>query len=277
MKKLIVAFLILYIAGNVSAQDSPDEQYIIIPSGEIFMESPALSDVIEAVGSLIYSTTVYTEPSKTSKSVRTAIAGEKIIVTATGDEWCSIRMYNGKTGYVDKRAVKTVKVFYDEIVTRNYMDKRINVELEDLIERFNRVLKFSYYAEKYKLIPQLTLISSSKQKNIITLTLEYSAIDEFGSTVPSRQDNTLQQQMIDFLEVLFLKMLPANADSYIINITKPTFSDSGQVLNTQGVYASIELPHENIDISGIKDKKIKLISYARPSVELDELFKTFPN
>jgi hypothetical protein len=156
------------------------------------------------------------------------------------------------------------------------MDKRISVEITELVQQFNNALRDSIYAEKYQIIPRLAIINSAKQQNIITITLEYSAIDRFGSIIPSRQENRLAPTMREFIGLLYLKMLPAEAEAYRFVITCPVFNDNGQVLNMQGKYAEVTLEHGNVDIERII-RGVDIYTLTTDSLEDRELFQDFPN
>jgi hypothetical protein len=234
--------------------------------------------VIEGVGTVAYSSAViYASADKNSKVLRYAIPGEKVIITASNAQWYCVRMYNGREGFIERRNLKTVKVFYDESVSANYMDKRISIELRDLVAKFNKVLSDSIYADKFQIIPRLTIISSAKNQNKITLTLEYCAVDRYGSVIPSRQENILQKELQNFVELLFMKMLSANASEYSIILRKPVFNNKGDVQNIQGAYAEISLAHNRIDIEKIRENKATVLSIARSSIPKDKLFSDFPN
>ncbi len=294
MFKLIVCCLlaVLMFAGAANAQNTgengdmefdestfdPDDQPVILPKGEMFEEGPAIADVIEGVGTIVYATVpVYTTPDKKSKIMRYAIPGEKVTITANNEEWFCVRMYNGKEGFVEKRNVKTMKVFYDESVTSNYMDKRLNVELHDLIDKFNATLNDSVYVRKFQIIPRLAMVTSAKRNNIITVTLEYSAVDINGTVIPSMQTNALSAKMRDFIELFFMKMLPSKATEYQIIIRKPVFSSTGQVLNTQGEYADIKVVHNDVPVNELKRQHGKVLGVAKCSMPMEQLFLKFPN
>ena len=259
-------------------QYDPDEQPLILPKGEMFQEGPTIENVIEGVGTVVStSAPIYSAPDRKSKVLRYAIRGEKVTVIENSEEWYHVRMYNGKDGYAEKRNIKTVKVFYDESVTANQMDKRLNIELLALIDKFNGVLRESVYAGKFQIIPRLTMIQSSKRDNIISVTLEYSAVDSKGTVIPSMQTNFLSAEMRYFLELLFMKMLTANATEYCIMIRKPVFSPTGQVLHIQKDYAEVRVKHKDVPFSELKRQRGKILAAAKCSMLIERVFVDFPN
>mgnify|MGYP003623246202 FL=1 len=162
------------------------------------------------------------------------------------------------------------------------MDKRLNVELRELVDHFNETMQKSIYTAKYQVVPRLSLISAVKKGETITLTMEYCAVDSRGSIIPSRQDNMLQEELKCFVELLFMKMLPSLSESYAIVIRKPNFSGNGQVLNTRETYAELLLVHENVGLENIKNRKNpqsenRLLSLVESDIRMDRLFKEFPN
>lgn len=253
----------------------------VLKPGATGDEAPSPEQVVEGVGTVAYATVpIYTEAAKTSKLMRYAIPGEKVTITGYNEAWFSVRLYNGRTGFIERRHLKTVKVFYDESITTNYMDKRLNVELKELSERFNGTIRQSIYLGKYQIAPRLVMIDSAKRNNIITITMEYSAINNAGAIIPSRQSNDLQLQLQDFVELVFKKMLPSMADSYVIIVRKPVFSIRGQVLNTQGIYAQLTLSAKDIDPGQVKsraEQDKRLLTAVESTVDLEDLFKEFPH
>ncbi|MDR2400216.1 MAG: SH3 domain-containing protein [Deferribacteraceae bacterium] len=288
MKSILSLFIFLFIlAGSAWAQvqlnfddnEDPEEQQIPLPWGENFEEGPTIDDVIEGVGTITYSAVpVYEKPEKSGKPIRYAIPGEKVIIIANNSQWFNVRMYNGKNGFMERRYLKTAKLFYNESYTTFHMDKRVNVELQDMVKRFNDTLADSMYSRKFKVIPRINIVSSVKKKEEITLTIEYSAVDNFGMVVPSRQENTLKNEVRNFVELLFMRLLPTGAERYIIVVQKPIFSATGRVINTQGKYAEIALDYKDVDVSKLKGSSFGTIyAMAKSDVAVEKLFEDFPH
>ena len=297
MFKLIACclFAVILFASRTNAQDAEensidteydelivdsynDEQPLVLPQGEMFKEGPSIKDVIEGVGTVISSITpVYVAPDKRSDIMRHAISGEKVTILSNDEEWFCVRMYNGRDGFVETRNIRTVKVFHDESLTASQMDKRLNVELHALIDKFNHTLKESVYARKFKIIPRLAIINSYKKNDVITVTLEYSAVDIGGKVVPSMQPNALSAEMRDFIEIFFMKMLPSRMTGYTIIIRKPTFSATGHTLNIQGDYAEITVTHDDVKVDKLKRQRGRVLEVAKCSMPVEKLFTDFPN
>jgi hypothetical protein len=287
MRKLFTAFFIFFIlAGAVNAQiqldfednDDPEEQRIPLPWGENFEEGPTIDDVIEGVGTVTYSAVpVYEKPERSGKPLRYALPGEKVIIIANNSQWYNIRMYNGKNGFVERRYLKTAKLFYNESYTTFHMDKRVSVELQDMVKRFNDTLADSMYSRKFKVIPRISIISSVKKKEEIILTIEYSAVDNFGMVVPSRQDNALKNEVRSFVELLFMRLLTAGAEKYTVVVQKPVFSATGRVVNMQGKYAEISLNHSDIDVFKLRTGTGAVLAASKSDVAADKLFEDFPH
>ena len=269
-------------AGNAKPAGKMERlQHVELPTGATVDDTPAQDDVIEAVGTVNFSTVpIYTEADKKSKVLRYAIPGEKVTIVASNEQWFAVRLYNAKTGFIEQHNVKTVKVFYDERVGANHMNKRINVELREMVDRFNTTLQGSVYVRKYEIIPQLTLVSTAKKDSATIITMEYCAVDLTGSIVPSRQDNVLHEEVKSFIELIFMKLLPSMSDTYIILIRKPDFSPKGQVLNTKDTYVQLKLEHKDITPENVRDRKHpenRLLAVVESDISMDKLFKDFPN
>ncbi|MDR2885055.1 MAG: SH3 domain-containing protein [Deferribacteraceae bacterium] len=253
----------------------PEGQIINLPVGAVLSDSPPLDHIIEGVGTVVYSTVpIHSAATKTSRIIRFAVPGEKMIVTANNEDWYSIRMYNGREGFIERRNLKTVKVFYDESVTTNYMNKRLNVELHEIVKRFNRLMNESIFLEKFQLIPRILISNSSTRRGTITITLEYSAVDSSGNIIPSRQANVLNNELQKLVELIFMKMLPTKVQNYVIIIKKPLFSDDGHVINVSGEYATLTLKAEDATIAKIKESP--LLTLTESTMPVDELFREYP-
>ncbi|MDR2105106.1 MAG: SH3 domain-containing protein [Deferribacteraceae bacterium] len=286
MKQIVSIFFLFftltvaaYAQLNFTNDEDPEEQQIPLPFGESFEEGPSIDDVIEGVGTVLYSTVpVYEKPEKSGKPIRYAIPTEKVIIIANNSQWYNVRMLNGKNGFIEKRYLKTAKLFYNESYTTFHMDKRVSVELQDMVKRFNDMLADSLYSRKYKVIPRISIVSSVKKKEEITITLEYSAVDNFGMVVPSRQENTLKNEVRNFVELLLMRLLPTGAEKYVIIVQKPVFSATGRVVNIQGKYAEITLDHSDVDVSKLKNDSFGYIfSVAKSDISADKLFEDFPH
>jgi hypothetical protein len=276
---LFAALSFAQTAVDFDEAEDPEEQRIPLPVGENFEEGPSIDDVIEGVGTVIYSAVpVYEKPEKTVKPLRYAVPTEKVIIIANNSQWYNIRMSNGKNGFVERRYIKTAKLFYNESYTTFHMDKRVGVELQDMVKRFNNTLSDSVYSSKFKVIPRVNIVTSEKKKEEITLTIEYCAVDNFGMVVPSRQDNALRNEVQNFVELLFMKLLPTGAEKYTIIVQKPVFSTTGRVINTQGKYAEIILKHADVDVEKLKTGTAGVIlAAAKSDVDADKLFADFPH
>jgi hypothetical protein len=287
MKGVLAAFfffLIMASSANSQVQlnfednDDPEEQQIPLPWGENFEEGPTIDDVVEGVGTVTYSAVpVYEKPEKKDKPMRYALPGEKVIIIANNSQWFNIRMYNGKNGFVERRYLKTAKLFYNESYTSTHMDKRVGVELQDMVKRFNDTLSDSMYSRKFKVIPRINIVSAVKKKEEIILTIEYSAVDNFGMVVPSRQENALKQEVRNFVELLFMRLLPTGAEKYTVVVQKPVFSATGRVVNIQGKYAEITLDHKDVEVHKLKNEAFgSILAAAKSDVAADKLFEDFP-
>jgi hypothetical protein len=239
----------------------------------LFDDTPVTEEIVEGVGSIIYAAApVRSSPNRTSNVVRFALPGEKMIITTDNGEWFGVRMYNGRQGFIERRYLRTVKVFYDESVTINHMNKRLSIELNRILKRFQNTMSESVYLEKYHIVPQLTLSHSSMASGVITITLEYSAVNTNGNIIPSRQVNELGNELQKFIELLFMKMLTVKAKSYVIIIKRPQFSSNGRVLDMNGEYAE----YDDAIIDRIRSQNRNILGLVKSTIPVNDLFRTYP-
>ena len=244
---------------------------------EAFAQSKQANDIAEGSGTVIYSgVSVRAEPNTDSKVLRTASKSEKVLILSENGDWLKVRMGNGKEGYINKKYVRMGRVFRDESSTTNSMDKKASFEIQDILGRFNSILRNSSYAAKYQAVPMIELKDARKSKGVMTLTFVYSCINLEGQMIPSYKKNMLQSQMIGVLELIFAKLLLTDTDIFKIIINIPQFDDKGQVINIDKPYAEITVNNSDVELENIKNNVSNIWSYAKINIGSDELFADFP-
>ena len=261
-------------------EDNGDYEIILrVPMNEVvFDATPFVGDFIEGVARVAYATVpVHTYPNRTSQIVRLALPGEMVMITSNNGEWFGVRMFNGRLGFVERHRLRTVRIFFDESITTNHMNKRLNIELHDIIQRFNRVMSESIYLEKFHIVPRFTMSNSSMFGGTIAITLEYSAVDINGNIIPSRQVNDLRGELQNFIELIFMKMLTVRARSYVINIKQPQFSSNGRVLNMNGEYATLTLVYDDTITDRMRSPNRNILGLVTSTMPINDLFRMYPH
>lgn len=272
-------FIILAISFEAAAQTDmgdPDGSGPAMPNVGVMVNKPII-EIVEGSGTIVYSgVSVRERPDTSSKILRTVSQSEKVLITGESGDWLKVKMYNNQEGWVNRRYVRTERIFRDESTTTNSMDKKTSFEIEDLIVRFNGILKKSPFAAKYQMIPMLRLADARKSGGVMTLTFIYSCVDLEGKMLPSYKKNQLRPQMKRLLELIFAKLILTDTEVFRIKINAPDFGPEGRVLDTAKPYAEIRINRADVAMEEIMDDGGRIWMYAESSVPEDELFSAFP-
>lgn len=262
-------------AGNDEAEN-PDEAGAAMPSVGI-SEEKVIVEVIEGVGHIPYSKIPFrNKPSLTGTIVRNSTGAEKVILIGEVGDWYKVIMYNNHEAYIQKKYVRTTKLFMDETVSKNQMNKTLSFELDDLITKFDDTLKSSNYVKKNQIRPLLQLVEAKNERNVVTLTFYYACANSKGQPIPSYNTNDLYNYMQQFIDLILGRLVLTSADQFRIVIKTPTYDNKGNVLNYNNEYAVIKLNSANVNMEEVRSKNLSLLSLAESNIPVTELFKTYP-
>lgn len=262
-------------AGNDEAEN-PDEAGAAMPSVGI-SEEKVIVEVIEGVGHIPYSKIPFrNKPSLTGAVVRNSTGAEKVILIGEVGDWYKVIMYNNHEAYIQKKYVRTTKLFMDETVSKNQMNKTLSFELDDLITKFDDTLKSSNYVKKNQIRPLLQLVEAKNERNVVTLTFYYACANSKGQPIPSYNTNDLYNYMQQFIDLILGRLVLTSADQFRIVIKTPTYDNKGNVLNYNNEYAVIKLNSANVNMEEVRSKNLSLLSLAESNIPVTELFKTYP-
>ena len=255
---------------------NPDEAGAAMPNIGISEEKPIV-EVVEGVGHIPYNRMPFRAgPSLKSKVLRYSSGAEKVILIGETDDWYKVIMYNNQEAYIQKRYVRTTKVFMDETVTKNKMNKTVSIALDDLLEKFDETIENSNYAKKNQSRPVFTMVDARNVRNVVTLTFHYACPDLNGRPIPSYNENTLYEYMQQLVDLILGRLVLSNAEKFNIIIKIPDFDDSGNVINFDKEYANIVLTPDKVNIDKIHKENISILSLAESNIPVKDLFKVFP-
>ncbi len=261
---------------EIEIVENPDEAGAAMPNVGILEHTPIV-DVVEGVGTVRYANIAFREgPSTSHKLIRYSTRSEKVLIIGESGDWMKVRMYNNAEAYISKQYVRTEKIFSNERTTTNQMDKKASYEINDILNKFNGTLRESAYAERYKVVPSLTITDARKSKKRVTITLLYSSLDMAGNMVPSLKENSLAPEMRDLVCLIFSRLFLTKNEAYEIVVKAPTFSDNGTVTSTSKNYATISINTDKIDMSAVSDDMQNIWNFAETNIPKDTIFVTFP-
>ena len=262
--------------AGMDEAENPDEAGAAMPSIGI-SEEKVIVEVVEGVGHIPYNKTAFRDkPSLKGKVLRYSSGAEKVILIGETQDWYKVIMYNNKEAYIQKKYVRTTKLFMDETVARNQMNKTLSIELDDLLAKFEDTLSNSNYTKKNQIRPMFKLVDAKKIKNIVTLTFFYSCADTLGHPIPSYNDNDLSAYMQQLLELVLGRLILSPAEEFKIVIKVPTYDDKGNVVDYSKEYAVISLNPANVNMEEVRSKNISILSLAQSTIPINDLFKTYP-
>lgn len=249
-KRLIVTLILLF-AVSAFAEDSFD-------------------DIVEVMGNVsVTKTYAYEEPSFKSKALAKLSKNSKVLITKQDDEWLQIRLFNNSVGWVYAKYVS----FRLNNVTKNESESKVMIDIENLLEQFNDTVQSSWYAEKQKVIPSLTVHSGRRADDIYLL---FSAVNSNGEYVPSLKENPLQKDMIKLIELVYMKMLVMPYNRYRITLLVPDFI-SGTYKGRTDTYDTLTLDKNFANIDEIKNGTGSIWDYVRSQKRPEEMFLEYPH
>lgn len=256
--------------------DNPDEAGAAMPNIGISAEKQII-EVVEGAGHIPYNNIPFrAEPSLKSRVLRYSSGAEKVILIGEAGDWYKVIMYNNIEAYIQKIYVRTSKLFMDETVAKNHMNKTVSIELEDLLQKFDTTLENSSYAKKYQVRPIFELIDAKNVKNNVTLIFHYACADLQNKPIPSYNDNDLYIYMQQLVDLILGRLVLTNAESFNIIIKVPTYDESGNVVDFEKEYANILLTPDKVDIGKIRRENVSILSLAECNIPVKDLFKVFP-
>jgi len=257
--------------------NNPDATGVSLEPIDVIEELP-IEDIIEGVGIVIISGVYFREePNEKSKPLRQSTQNEKVIILGETDKWLRVRMFNNRDAYIFKKYIKTNRIHNEESRTVHFVNKKLFIEIDDLIDKFNSTLIQSDYAKKIYVIPYLKLLGARKVRDKLTITLLYAANNLNGKIVPSLKTNELQDQLQSFIELIFAKLMLTKVDILEFIIKVPEFTNSGIPYNNRTKkYATISLLINSIDLEEIKKDNKKMWEHISTTVSKEDLFGLYP-
>ena len=179
--------------AGMDEAENPDEAGAAMPSIGI-SEEKVIVEVVEGVGHIPYNKTAFRDkPSLKGKVLRYSSGAEKVILIGETQDWYKVIMYNNQEAYIQKKYVRTTKLFMDETVARNQMNKTLSIELDDLLAKFEDTLSNSNYTKnkvstvgklldsQYNIVEVVPMVLYSDIKyddkgNVVDYSKEYAVI-----------------------------------------------------------------------------------------------------
>lgn len=255
---------------------NPDETGTPMPNIGI-SEEKHIVEIVEGAGRIPYNRVAFrVAPSLKAKVIRYSTGSEKVILIGESGDWYKVIMYNNEEAYILKKFVMVKKIYRDEAVTKNLMDKTVTIVLNDLLEKFDKIVENSSYTKKNEIRPIFELVDARSAKKHVTFTFNYSSADIKGRPIPSYIPNDLYKHMQTLLDLILGRAILSEDEIYEIVIKIPNFDETGRVLNYNKEYAKLILKKKDISKDMIRKSNGKIINYAECTMDVKELFKNFP-
>ena len=256
---------------------NPDEAGTSMDSNNILADVP-IDDIIEAVGVIKVSGVNFRdEPNERSRVVRKSLQGERVIILGETKDWFLVRMYNNHDAYIFKKYVKTDRIYMNERGTDKSINKKVFIEIDDLVDKFNIVVRKSKYAKANRIIPYLEILDAKKAKEKIIITFLYSANNLDGKIIPSLRSNGIQDETIYFLEHIIAKLMLSDVSEIEVIIKTPMFNSTGVFMRGRmKTYSNLYINVSKVDLRDIKKDERFLWKYIKSTHSKTDLFRSYP-
>lgn len=252
----------------------------LCPAYAVFAEEPVhISDrdgILEALGHVAGEGVMAREKPDTKSPVISRLPkGSKIIVLSKKDNWYKVRLYNRREAYVRAELVEFRYELKDEHITKSDIEKKFMVDIRNMASQFNQMVKESIYSRRQSIVPNLKILDGKKKGGTAVVNVLYCAVDGTGKPVPSMRENPLSETMTKFVEIVMMKMLLYDADSYKIIFRIPVF-DNGRVVDYKDS-AEFTVERTETDLHDLRSGNGKIWDYIASSQPADEFFKQYPH
>ncbi len=256
---------------------NPDEAGTSMDSNNILADVP-IDDIIEAVGVIKVSGVNFRdEPNERSRVVRKSLQGERVIILGETKDWFLVRMYNNHDAYIFKKYVRTDRIYTNERGTNRSVNKKVFIEIDDLVDEFNVVVRKSQYAKTNRIIPYLEILDGKKAKEKIIITFLYSANNLDGKIIPSLKSNGIQDETIYFLEHIIAKLMLSDVSEIEVIIKTPIFNSTGVFMRGRmKTYSNLYINVSKVDLRDIKKDERFLWKYIKSTHSKTDLFRSYP-
>ncbi len=256
----------------------PDAAGTSMDSNNILEDVP-IDDIIEAVGVIKVSGVNFRdEPNERSRVVRKSLQGERVIILGETKDWFLVRMYNNHDAYIFKKYVKTDRIYTNERGTDKSVNKKVFIEIDDLVDEFNLIVRKSKYAKTNRIIPYLEILDAKRAKEKIIITFLYSANNVDGKIIPSLKSNGIQDETLYFLEHIIAKLMLSGVGEIEVIIKTPTFNSTGVYIRGRMInYSNLYIDVTKVDLRDIKKDERFLWKYIKSDHSKSNLFKNYPH
>jgi len=234
-------------------------------------------DAVEFVGIVKkYVANIYENPDEKSKVLRRFYRGTKIIVFEVDDEeWLKVKINNVKTGYIKKDDVDFKNTLKKEAIRNSYKYNKVSLELKSVIERFNINFSESMYFQQEGVVPQFEYMNMFFKDGYLNAEFVYTTKTKFENEKTEGKENRFSNEIKDFIELLFFKMMIYEAKLYRINLYTYKYNDDGRLVG-KVLYANFEYEYDDEQFKAIKNKKGMIWNFVKTSIPLEEVFKYYP-
>ncbi|UOD35175.1 SH3 domain-containing protein [Deferribacteraceae bacterium V6Fe1] len=233
------------------------------------------SDAVEFVGIVKKQVAnTYENPDEKSKVLRRFYRGTKLIVFEVDEkEWLKVKINNAKTGYIKREDVDFKNTLKKEAVKNSYKYNKVSLELKSVIERFNINFSESMYFQQEGIVPQFEYMDLFFKDGYLKAEFVYTTKTKFENEKTAGKENPFADEIKDFIELLFFKMMIYEAELYRINLYK--YNYNGKLVE-KVLYATFEYKYDDEQFKLIKNKKGMIWNFVKASIPLEEVFKYYP-
>jgi len=217
---------------------------------------------------------IYENPDEKAKILRRFYRGTKLIVFEVDEEeWLKVKINNTKTGYIKRDDVDFKNTLKKEAIKNSYKYNKVSLELKSVIERFNINFSESMYFQQEGIVPQFEYMDLLFKDGFLKAEIVYTTKTKFENERTAGKENPFAEELKDFIELLFFKMMIYETEFYRINLYK--YNNNGK-LEEKVLYATFEYKYDDEQFKVIKNKKGMIWNFVKSNIPLEEVFKYYP-
>jgi hypothetical protein len=170
-------------------------------------------DYIERLGIVVKDSYILDSPSENAKKIVRVHKNQTVVISGEMGNFFKVELNNYTSGYVNKLAVKYKNVIKDE--NYSYSLKKIQYDVKNILNKFDRKLSNADFYKIYGNIPQLNLNRCYIDNQSLIVEIVYSC-NKTNRGINKRINSEMSSIIKKLIEVIFYKIVETSMNSYKI-------------------------------------------------------------
>ncbi len=263
---------ILYILGSMFKKISIPVILFAVFIFNGFCEEKA-GAFVESLG-VITANVVYVrdKPDLDARRIRTFYEGAKIIVIGEQGKWYKVKVNNVRSGYALKKDISFKDTLGGSSKSSSYFDKKLSLNVQNFIDRFNLNMTESDYFDKEGIVPVFKYKKLQIEDGTVKLELIYTTEKKRERVVSDNMSNPFAKELRYFMEVVFFKLINSPYKNFYIDV----FSNPSENNGSFKKYAEFSFNRERVNFEKVKDFRGEVWNYIKTTSDISEIFSKYP-